>query len=189
MVVDDGGKQILADVEERMDKAVQHLKNELRAIRSGRAVPALVENVRVDYYGSPTPINQLAQVSAPEARQLLIKPFDTKALADIERAVLKADLGMTPNSDGKVLRLNLPALSEEQRKKLANRVKDIGETARVSLRNVRRDGNKAAEAAKKDGLSEDQVKDLEARVQDLLKVHEANVDSILKAKTEEIMTV
>ncbi|MCA8972529.1 MAG: ribosome recycling factor [Planctomycetes bacterium] len=188
-MVEDGGKQILKDVEDRMVKAVAHLKDELRGIRTGRAVPALVDNVRVDYYGSPTPLNQLAQISAPEARQLLVKPFDTKALADIERAVLKADLGMTPNSDGKVLRLNLPVLSEEQRKKLAHRVKDIGETARVSLRNVRRDGNKHVETAKKDGLSEDQAADLADRVQEFLKKHEAEIDAILKSKTEEIMTV
>lgn len=187
--MDDGGKSILRDVKERMDKAVTHLKDELRGIRSGRATPALVENVRVDYYGSPTPLNQLAQISVPEPRQLMVKPFDAGALADIERAILKSDLGMSPNSDGKVLRLGLPVLSEEQRKKLAGRVKDLGEQARVSIRNVRRDGNKHIEAAKKDGLSEDQAADLVDEVQEALKEHEASIDSILKSKTEEIMTV
>lgn len=187
--MDDGGKKILEDVKERMDKAVVHLRDELRGIRSGRATPALVENVRVDYYGSPTPLNQLAQISVPEPRQLLVKPFDAGALADIERAILKSDLGMSPNSDGKVLRLGLPVLSEEQRKKLAMRVKDIGEHARVSLRNVRRDGNKHIEAAKKDGISEDIAADLVDQVQELLKKHEADIDSILKSKTDEIMTV
>lgn len=187
--MEDGGKQIMADVEERMDKAVAHLKDELRGIRSGRATPALVENVRVDYYGSPTPLNQIAQISVPEPRQLMVKPFDVSALADIERAILKSDLGLSPNSDGKVLRLALPVLSEEQRKKLATRVKDLGEQARVSIRNVRRDGNKHVDAAKKDGLSEDQAADLVDQIQDVLKKHEGTIDSVLKSKTEEIMTV
>ena len=187
--MEDGGKQIMSDVEDRMDKAVAHLKDGLRGIRTGRATPALIDNVRVDYYGSPTPLNQLAQISVPEPRQLLVKPFDAGALADIERAILKSDIGMTPNSDGKVLRLSLPVLSEEQRKKLANRVKDLGEQARVSLRNVRRDGNKHVESSKKDGLSEDLAADLVDQVQELLKKHESAIDAILKSKTEEILTV
>ncbi len=183
-------KMVINEIKERMDKTVDHLKEDLRGIRTGRASPALVENIRVDYYGSPTPLMQLAQISVPEARMLAVKPFDQGALAAIEKALLKANLGMTPNSDGKVLRLALPALSEEQRKKLAGRVKELAEKTRVSLRNVRRDGRKQIEQNQKDGeLSEDVAHDLIEQVQDHLKQHEAGVDQILADKTKEIMTV
>ena len=183
-------KQLLNDVQDRMGKALSHLRDDLKGIRSGRATPALVENIRVDYYGSPTPLLQLAQISIPEPRQIAVKPFDVSAIGEIERAILKSDLGLSPNSDGKLIRLTLPPLSEEQRKKLATRVKDLGEQARVALRNVRRDGNKQIEQAKKDGgLSEDQARDLTEEVQEHLKKHEKEVDDILSAKTDEIMTV
>ena len=183
------GTAILNDAQERMDKAVQHLKDELKGIRSGRATPALIENIRVDYYGTPTPLMQLAQITVPEPRQLAVKPFDAGAAGDIERAILKSDLGMTPNNDGKLIRLSLPPLSEDQRRKLATRVKDLGEQARVSLRNVRRDANKHAEAATKEGLSEDQAHDLTDEIQERLKKHEKEVDDIVSSKTDEIMTV
>ncbi|MAE76139.1 MAG: ribosome recycling factor [Planctomycetes bacterium] len=186
----DSGKQILDDTQGRMDKALSHLRDELKGIRSGRATPALVENIRVDYYGSPTPLLQLAQISVPEPRQLAVKPFDIGAIKEIERAILKSDTGLSPSSDGKMIRLSLPPLSEEQRKKLAHRVKDIAEQARVSLRNIRRDGNKHIEQAKKSAeISEDQARDFETEIQEGLKKHEGDVDDILKAKTEEIMTV
>ena len=183
-------QDILADATTRMDKAITHLRDELRGIRTGRATPALVENIRVDYYGSPTPLMQLAQISIPEARQILVKPFDTGALSEIERAILKSNLGMTPQNDGKCLRLTLPPLSEDQRKKLAHRVKDLCEQGRISIRNVRRDSNKHIDAAQKDGaFSEDQGHDMHENLQTLLKDHEKGIDEILKAKTEEIMTV
>ena len=181
---------ILTDIQARMDKAVLHLRDELKGIRTGRATPALIENIRVDYYGNPTPLLQLAQISVPEPRQLAVKPFDSKSLANIERAILKSNLGMTPNNDGKTLRLNLPQLSEEQRKKLASRVKEIGEQARVSIRNVRRDGNKHIEQSAKDSkISKDSAYDLHENVQNRLKKHESEIDEILKRKTEEILTV
>ncbi len=181
---------LLDDVKERMDKAITHLRDELKGIRTGRATPALVENIRVDYYGSPTPLLQLAQISVPEPRQIAVKPFDVTVIGEIERALLKSDLGMAPNSDGKLIRLTLPPLSEDQRKKLAARVKDLAEQARVSLRNVRRDGNKHVEQDKKDSkISEDQARDVEEQIQAKLKTHEGLVDEIVKSKTEEIMTV
>ncbi len=183
-------KDILADATTRMDKAISHLRDELRGIRTGRATPALVENIRVDYYGSPTPLMQLAQISIPEARQILVKPFDAGAAGEIERAILKSDLGMSPQNDGKSIRLTLPPLSEDQRKKLAHRVKDLCEQARVSIRNVRRDGNKHIDSAQKDGdFSEDQGHDMHEELQGLLKTHEKGIDEISKKKTEEIMTV
>lgn len=183
-------KDILEDATSRMDKAISHLRDELRGIRTGRATPALVENIRVDYYGSPTPLMQLAQISIPEARQILVKPFDTGAIGEIERAILKSDLGMTPQNDGKALRLSLPPLSEDQRKKLAHRVKDLCEQSRVSIRNVRRDANKQIDSAQKDGaFSEDQGHDMHEELQSLLKKHEQGIDEIAKQKTDEIMTV
>lgn len=183
-------RAVLEDIRDRMDKAISHLRDDLKGIRTGRATPALVESIRVDYYGSPTPLLQLAQISVPEPRQIAVRPFDRSVLGEIERAILKSDLGLQPNNDGKMIRLTLPPLSEEQRKKLAARVKELGEQARVSLRNIRRDGNKNIEQAKKDSkISEDQARDLGEEVQSSLKKHEKGVDDILKAKTDEIMTV
>ncbi|MFQ5507392.1 MAG: ribosome recycling factor [Planctomycetota bacterium] len=183
-------KEILSDIQDRMYKATEHLREELKGIRTGRATPALVENIRVNYYGSPTPLLQLAQISIPEPRQIAVKPFDAGSMSEIERAILKSNLGLTPSNDGKLLRLSLPQLSEEQRKKLATRVKEIGEQTKISLRNVRRDGNKHIEQYKKEGeISKDIAHDLEEEVQECLKKHEASVDGILKSKTEEILKV
>lgn len=180
--------KILADFKLHMDKTVQHLIDQLRTIRTGRAAPALVEGVRVDYYGTSTPLNQIANISVPEARQLLIKPYDASILKEIERAILKSDLGLTPASDGKVLRLTLPPLSEEQRRKLSAKVKDLTEQSRVALRNERRDANKHADQAVKDGkLSDDQNKLLHEKVQNAIKDAEHRLDDVLKKKTHEIM--
>ena len=132
------------------ERALTHLVDQLRQIRTSRASPALVEGIRVDYYGTPSPISQVAQISVPEPRQLAIKPFDAAMLKEIEKAIQKSDLGVTPQSDGKILRLTMPPLSGDQRKKYAARVKDLAEEARVSLRNSRRDENKRADALFKD---------------------------------------
>lgn len=181
---------ILAEAKDRMDKAVSHLEGQIAGVRTGRATPGLVDGIRVDYYGSMTPISQMAQVSVPDARTIAIKPFDVSQVAAMEKAILASDLGITPVSDGKIIRLPLPMMTEEQRKKLAAHVRDIGETARVAIRNVRRDCNKQAQQAKKDSvITEDQEHDLEAAIQDLTKSHEAKVDELLKKKTEEINTV
>ncbi len=183
-------KDLMEDVRDRMQKAVEHLKQELQGIRTGRATPALVENIKVDYYGTPTPLLQLAQISIPDARQIAVKPFDASASSNIEKAILKSDLGLNPSNDGKVIRLTLPMLSEEQRKKFAGRVKDIGEQARVGLRNIRRDANKHVDQQQKAGeFSEDVGKDLHDRIQDLLKEREKEVEEILSRKIAEIMEV
>lgn len=181
---------ILADTEERFAKSIQHLKQQLVGIRTGRASAALVENIRVDYYGTMTPISQLGAISVPEPRQILIKPFDAGILKEMARAVAKADLGGTPQDDGKMLRLELPALSGDQRKKFAAKVKELCEEARVSLRNGRRDGNKQADAAKKDSaLTEDEHHKVQADIQVLLKDFEGQVDKVLNSKTKEVMDV
>jgi len=179
---------ILSSFDEKMEKSIAHLRDQLGGIRTGRASPALVDTLRVDYYGTPTPVNQLAAISVPEARQLLLKPFDASIMKELEKAILTSDLGLSPQSDGKTLRLTLPPLSGEQRQKLVAKVKDLAETAKVALRNERRDANKHADQAKKDGnLSEDGNKDLHDEIQERLKSGEAQIEEILKAKTSEIL--
>lgn len=181
---------IVAEARERMGKAVAHLESDLKGIRTGRASPGLVDSIRVDYYGSMTPVSQICQVSCPDAKTIAIKPFDASQMGAIEKAILASDLGITPVSDGKIIRLPLPMMTAEQRKKLASHVKDMGEQARIAIRNVRRDCNKHASQAKKDSkLTEDQERDLESEIQDLTKKHEGEVDQLLKRKTEEINTV
>jgi ribosome recycling factor len=180
---------ILEEATDKMGRAVTHLADELKGIRTGRASPALLDAVRVDYYGSPTPLIQLAQVSAPEPRMLMIKPFDASTCGAIEKAILKANIGLTPNNDGKVVRLVLPPLSEENRKKLSANVKDLAEKARVALRNVRRDLNKQVEDSEGKDFTEDEAKQLQTKIQDKLKEFEGKVDEVLKKKIAEIMQV
>jgi ribosome recycling factor len=183
-------KAVMDEAKARYEKSIQHLVEQMRAIRTGRATPALVENVRVDYYGTPTPISQMASISIPEPRQIMIKPFDVSALKELQKALLKADLGCTPKEDGKVLRLSLPPLSGEQRNKYASKVKEMGEEARVSLRNSRRDLNKLSDQMEKSGeVTLDENHKLHTDVQELLKVYEKKVDDLLDKKTAEIQEV
>lgn len=182
-------QEILMEFEDKVDKAIHHLTEHLGGIRTGRASPALVDTIRVEAYGAQSPLNQLAHISTPEARQLMVKPFDASIIKDVERALLTSDLGLTPTSDGKVIRLSLPPLSEEQRKKLVGKVKDMAEQARVALRNSRRDANKHADQAKKDHkMTEDINRDLHDQIQELIKKAETRIDEILEKKTDEIMT-
>jgi len=179
---------ILVDCQEGFDKSLAHLKQQLVGIRTGRASAALVENIRVDYYGTMTPISQLGAISIPEPRQIMIKPFDASILKEIGRAVAQADLGAAPQDDGKLLRIELPALSGDQRKKYASKVKELCEEARIALRNGRRDANKHADAAKKEGeLTEDENRKLHDDIQALLKEYEGKVDEILDSKTKEVL--
>src|SRR5579859_6817235 len=134
--------EILFDTEERMEKAVNVFRDELRGLRTGRATPALVDTLRVEYYGSPTPLKQLAQINTPDPQQIVIRPFDQGCLKDIEKAIRSSDLGMSPTNDGKMIRLQVPPMSGEQRKKLVQRIKKSAEDAKVACRNIRRDGNK-----------------------------------------------
>jgi ribosome recycling factor len=180
--------EILLDAEDRMDKAVSFFHQELVGIRTGRASSGLVESIRVEYYGSPTPLKQIANISAPEAQLLIIRPFDASSLKDIEKAILASDLGLTPNNDGKLIRLTVPPLSGERRKTLVSRVKELAEEARVAIRNVRRDANKSCDAAEKaKDMSEDQRDHTKEEIQNLTKTYEAKVNDLADKKSAEIM--
>ena len=181
---------ILKATHDKLDKALAHLHDVLRGVRTGRASTALVENLRMEYYGTLTPISQLAAISVPEPRTIAIKPFDSSVVNDVMKAVQKSDLGITPQSDGKVVRLTIPPLSGDQRKKLAAKVKELCEEARIAMRNGRREENKLADARLKDGdLTEDENRKLHDSIQDLLKEYEKKVDQTLEKKTAEVMEV
>jgi ribosome recycling factor len=171
-----------------MEKALEVFRNELKGLRTGRASPALLDAIRVEYYGSPTPIKQLAAVSTPDPTQIMIKPFDANALKDIEKAIRSSDLGLAPNNDGKVIRLSIPPMSGEQRTKMAKKIKELAENAKIACRNVRRDGNKHIEQAEKDKTmtEDDKDKGLD-EVQKLLKFYEGQIETLATAKTKEIM--
>jgi len=183
-----GYDEILLDADERMEKAVSKLKQDLAGLRTGRANPGLVDSLRVEAYGSPTPIKSLASVSAPESTQLVIRPFDPGTLKDIEKGIIASDLGLTPQSDGKLIRINVPALSTEVRRNLVTRVKELAEDTKVSLRNIRRDANKHADQAEKDkSMSEDERDDAKKEIQEFTKKYESQAADLAKAKEEEIM--
>ncbi len=183
-------EQVMKDARGRMEKALAHTQEQLKNIRTSRASSGLVENIRVEYYGSPTPLNQLAQISIPEPRLIVIKPFDPSALEEIGKAIMRSDLGISPENDGKVVRLNMPPLSGEQRERYAVKAKEIAEEGRVAMRNVRRDANKDADQlAKKGKISEDVNHDLHQDIQDLLKDFEGKVSDIQDKKTTEILEV
>jgi ribosome recycling factor len=180
---------IVKDTRDKMKKAVDFFADSLKGLRTGRPSPALLDHVRVDAYGSPTPLNQVASVSVPDPRTLMIKPFDPSLCTAIEKAVLKSDLGITPASDGKVVRLAIPMMSQEQRDKMTHRVKDLAEQARVTVRNIRRDQNKAAETAFKGGaLTEDQDRQAKEAIQKVLKEIETEIDHVVDGRIKEIQS-
>jgi ribosome recycling factor len=182
-------KQLIKDTREKMKKGVEYFHEGLRGLRTGRTTPALIETIRVDAYGSPMPLNQLATISVPDPRTLVVKPFDPSMCASIEKAILKSDIGITPASDGKVVRLPVPMMSQEQRDKMTHRVKELAEQARVTVRNIRRDQNKAAESALKAGtLGEDQERSAKEEVQKITKEMEAEIDRIMAARIQEIQS-
>jgi len=179
---------ILLDVEERMEKAIRKLKGDLSGIRTGRANPGLVDSLRVEVYGSPTPMKQIASVGAPEPNQIVIRPYDPTTLKDIEKAILASDIGFTPQSDGRVIRLNVPPLSTEVRRKMVARVRELAEEAKVALRNIRRDGNKAADQSEEDKeLSEDECEQAKEEIQNLIKQYEGQVNDLAKNREKEVM--
>ncbi|MBI4586529.1 MAG: ribosome recycling factor [Planctomycetes bacterium] len=178
---------ILLEAEDRMEKAFQVLVDKFRGMRTGRANPGLVENIRVEYYGTQTPLKQIANISAPEPDLLVIKPFDQSSIGAVEKAVQKSDLGIQPANDGRVLRLKIPPLSEERRKQLVARAKDTAEETRIAIRNVRRDANKQADQLEKSKqISEDELKKLKDEIQNLIKQFEDKVDKTLKQKSDEL---
>jgi ribosome recycling factor len=181
-------EEILFDAEERMEKAVSVFRDELRGLRTGRASPALVDMLRVEYYGSPTPLKQLAQISTPDPQQIVIRPFDQGCLKDIEKAIRSSDLGMSPTNDGKMLRLQVPSMSGDQRQKMSQRIKKSSEEAKVACRNIRRDGNKQFDQLEKDkDLTEDECEKAKKDMQDLLKKFEDKVGELADKKTKEVM--
>lgn len=183
-------KETIANIEVKMQKSIDALNNEYASIRAGRANPAILDKIKVEYYGTPTPINQLGNVSVPEARTLLIQPWDASVLKEIEKEIQKSDIGINPTNDGKVIRLNFPPLTEERRKALVKDVSKIAENSKVSVRNIRRDGIDKIKALKKDNkITEDDVKEAEDKIQKITDKYVKNIDDIAKEKEKEILTV
>lgn len=183
-------KQVISTVKERMTKAIQSYSRELAGIRAGRANASLLDRISVDYYGAPTPINQLAGVSVPEARLLVIQPYDKTILGEIEKAILKSDLGITPTNDGSVIRLAIPQLTEERRKELVKVVKKEAEEAKVAIRNIRRDGNDDLKKLEKSGdITEDELRGYSDDIQKATDEFIAKIDGMTKDKEKEILEV
>lgn len=179
---------VMLDAEERMEKAISVLKNALSGIRTGRATPGLVDSVRVEAYGSQSPLKQLASIAAPEPNQLVIRPYDAGTIKDIEKAIVASDLGLNPQNDGKMIRINIPPLSTEVRKKMVARIKELTEESKISIRNIRRDANKLIETAEKDKeISEDDRDRMKDEVQELTKKYEAEASEHAKARESEVM--
>ena len=181
-------KEQLKKAEEKMQKTLAALDKEFASIRAGRANPALLDKITVDYYGAQTPINQMAAISVPEARTLMIQPWDVSTLKQIEKAILASELGITPNNDGKVIRLNFPPLTEERRKELAKDIRKMGEEGKVALRSIRRDAMEKLKAMKKNGeLTEDDLKDGEKETQKLTDKYVKDIDVMTEKKEKDIM--
>jgi len=177
-------------LDERIESTKSYLKEELNTVRAGRANPALLDRIQVNYYGMPTPLKQLANISVPDPRQLLISPFDPKSVGDIERAILEANIGINPTNDGKVIRLVIPQLTEERRKELTKVVKNYGEDAKVAVRNLRREENDELKKMQKDGdLTEDDLKDELEDVQKKVEKAIKDIDAIIADKEKELMEV
>lgn len=180
--------EILLDTEERMEKAASMLHSQLQGIRTGRATPGLVDSIRVDVYGSQSPLKQIASVTVQEGKTLVIRPFDPGTISSIVKAIQTSEVGLTPNSDGRFVRVNVPPLSTDRRRQLVARVKELAEEARVAIRNVRRDGNKHADNLEKEKLcTEDELARLKDQVQELTKTFEARANEMASAKEKEVM--
>jgi len=182
--------QVMNETKERMEKAIGAYQRELATVRAGRANPSLLDKVTVEYYGAQTPLNQIASITVPEARMLLITPYDKTALGDIEKAIQKADLGITPSNDGNIIRITIPPLTEERRKELAKLVKKYSEDAKVAVRNIRRDANDDLKKLEKNGeMTEDELRSSTEDVQKLTDEYVSKIDEITKDKEKEIMEV
>lgn len=180
--------EVLLDAEERMDKAVAVYASELKRIRAGTANPGLVDSIRVSYYGSQTPLTQLANIGVPDPQLIVIKPYDPSCIDDIVKAIHASDIGINPQSDGRVIRLNVPGLSEERRQQLAQRVKDMAEDAKVAVRNIRRDANKHLDKLKKNSeISEDGCEGAREEIQELTDQHTNRIEELKKDKRSDIL--
>ncbi len=183
-------KEILKETRERMDKAVEHLRHELASIRTGKATTALLDGIRVEYYGNPTPLNQLATVSVLDAHTLSIQPWDRSSLEAIEKAILASELGLNPSNDGNLIRIPIPPLNEERRRELVKLTRRYGEDARIALRNIRRDAiEHLKKAEKEEHVSEDERKRAENQVQEIIEEHTKHIEELLSLKEKEIMEV
>jgi len=181
-------EEIISENEDKMKKAIEVFRNELKGVRTGRASTGLVENLKIDYYGSPTPLKQMATLAAPEPDMIVIKPFDPASVKEIDKAIRNSDLSIAPIVEGKIIRLNIPALSEERRKQLVGQAKQIGELTKVSLRNIRRDANKHFDTEQKDKLiTEDDRDKGKKEIDDITKNYVDQVDVVVKSKSDEIM--
>ena len=179
-----------SEIKEKMEKTIESLVQRLSEVRAGRANPAILNKVKIDYYGTPTPINQVAGISVPEARMIMIQPWDASILKEIEKAILASEIGINPNNDGKVIRLVFPELTEERRKDLVKEIKKYAEDAKVSIRNARRDGIDKAKAMQKDGdITEDELKAAETEIQKITDKYIEEVDKTIIAKETEIMSI
>ena len=180
----------LKKIEEKMNKTIEVLEQNYTEVRAGRANPAILNKIKVDYYGTPTPINQVAGISVPEARLIVIQPWDLSILKEIEKEILKADIGINPNNDGKVIRLAFPELNEERRKEIAKEIKKMAEEAKVAIRSARRDGMDEAKKMQKESvITEDELRDAEEQIQKLTDKKIDEIDGILSSKEREIMSI
>ena len=186
-------KEIIMDysiIKEKMNKSIDNLREKFSEVRAGRANPAILNKVKIDYYGTPTPINQVAGVSVPEARMIVIQPWDLSVLKEIEKAILASDIGINPNNDGKVIRLAFPELTEERRKELVKDIKKMAEECKVAVRNARRDGIDQAKKEQKDGeMTEDELKQAENKIQEMTDKSIEEIDKILANKENEILSI
>ncbi|MCB9261108.1 MAG: ribosome recycling factor [Flavobacteriales bacterium] len=182
-------KSILDSTKEAMDRAIDHLNKELVKLRAGKASPSMLDGVMVEYYGSHVPLSQVSNVNTPDARTIVVQPWEKNLLHDIERSIINSNLGYNPQNDGQIIIINIPPLTEERRKDLVKNAKKEAENGKVSLRNIRRDSNESIKKLKNNGLSEDMAKDGEAEVQKLTDAFTEKIDAILVVKEKEIMTV
>lgn len=179
----------LEEAKEGMAGAILHLEKELQKVRAGKASPQMLEGVKIDYYGAITPIDQAANISTPDARQIIVQPWDKSVLGLIEKAILAANLGFNPKNEGEILRITVPSLTEERRRDLVKRARTEAETARISIRNIRRIANETAKKLKKDGIPEDEIDKLETDIQKLTDEHISKIDKIVEVKEKDILTV
>jgi len=180
---------VIEHCKERMDAAIKHLEKELTHIRAGKASPSMLDGVQVEYYGTMTPLNQVSNVSTPDARTIAIQPWEKGLIPVIEKSILAANLGFNPDNNGELIRINIPALTEERRKQLVKQVSQEGETAKVSIRTARKDANDSLKKLQKEGLSEDMEKDAEEEVQKMTDNYGKKVDALVEAKEKDIMTI
>ncbi|MBN1949698.1 MAG: ribosome recycling factor [Bacteroidales bacterium] len=179
----------LEDTREKMQKAIQHLEEELLRVRAGKASPNILDGITVDYYGSMTPLNQVSNISTPDARTIAVQPWEKSMIESIEKAIMAANIGLTPVNNGELIRINVPPLTEERRLMLVKQIKGMGENTKVSIRSARRDANEAFKQMKKDGLSEDQEKNAELEIQKYTDQYSEKVDNLIDLKEKDIMTI